>query len=170
MSYEKQTWAKGDIVTSAKLNHMEDGIEEINVSYEKTTWETGDTITAEKLNNIETGIEEAGSSDFSTATVKIANRDEAPRMYYKCFACYEKNELGEGSPTMLGTYIGIEPNSSVTLKVPLYKGYAHWVNPFDVAGAEAVVTGDIINNDGNFMITGDGTITLGGPKGKTNAD
>lgn len=26
MSYEKQTWAKGDIVTSAKLNHMEDGI------------------------------------------------------------------------------------------------------------------------------------------------
>lgn len=26
MSYEKQTWAKGDIVTSTKLNHMEDGI------------------------------------------------------------------------------------------------------------------------------------------------
>ena len=26
MAYEKQTWAKGDIVTSAKLNHMEDGI------------------------------------------------------------------------------------------------------------------------------------------------
>ena len=27
MSYEKQTWVTGDIVTSAKLNHMEDGIE-----------------------------------------------------------------------------------------------------------------------------------------------
>lgn len=26
MSYEKQTWQSGDIVTSAKLNHMEDGI------------------------------------------------------------------------------------------------------------------------------------------------
>ena len=26
MSYEKQTWETGDIVTSAKLNHMEDGI------------------------------------------------------------------------------------------------------------------------------------------------
>lgn len=26
MAYEKQTWAKGDVVTSAKLNHMEDGI------------------------------------------------------------------------------------------------------------------------------------------------
>ena len=26
MAYEKQTWAKGDVVTSAKLNHIEDGI------------------------------------------------------------------------------------------------------------------------------------------------
>jgi hypothetical protein len=26
MAYEKNTWARGDIVTSAKLNHMEDGI------------------------------------------------------------------------------------------------------------------------------------------------
>lgn len=26
MSYEKQTWQTGDVVTSAKLNHMEDGI------------------------------------------------------------------------------------------------------------------------------------------------
>lgn len=27
MSYTKQTWANGDVVTAAKLNHMEDGIE-----------------------------------------------------------------------------------------------------------------------------------------------
>ena len=27
MSYEKQTWQTGDIVTADKLNHMEDGIE-----------------------------------------------------------------------------------------------------------------------------------------------
>lgn len=26
MSYEKQTWATGDTITAAKLNHMEDGI------------------------------------------------------------------------------------------------------------------------------------------------
>lgn len=26
MAYEKQTWQTGDVVTSAKLNHMEDGI------------------------------------------------------------------------------------------------------------------------------------------------
>lgn len=26
MAYEKQTWAKGDVVTAAKLNHVEQGI------------------------------------------------------------------------------------------------------------------------------------------------
>lgn len=26
MSYEKQTWATGDVITAEKLNHMEDGI------------------------------------------------------------------------------------------------------------------------------------------------
>lgn len=26
MAYEKQTWATGDVITAAKLNHMEDGI------------------------------------------------------------------------------------------------------------------------------------------------
>lgn len=26
MSYEKQTWANGDVITADKLNHMEDGI------------------------------------------------------------------------------------------------------------------------------------------------
>lgn len=27
MSYEKQTWANGDVITAEKLNHMEDGID-----------------------------------------------------------------------------------------------------------------------------------------------
>ena len=29
MAYEKTTWANGDIITAAKLNNMEDGIESI---------------------------------------------------------------------------------------------------------------------------------------------
>lgn len=32
MSYIKTTWAKGDVVTSAKLNNMEDGIEAIDTA------------------------------------------------------------------------------------------------------------------------------------------
>ena len=30
MSYEKQTWVVGETITAEKLNHMEDGIAEIN--------------------------------------------------------------------------------------------------------------------------------------------
>ncbi|MGM9537818.1 MAG: hypothetical protein ACI3VN_05750 [Candidatus Onthomonas sp.] len=31
MTYAKQTWAKGDVITAAKLNHIEDGLEAISV-------------------------------------------------------------------------------------------------------------------------------------------
>lgn len=31
MSYEKQTWKNGDIITAEKLNHMEDGISESSI-------------------------------------------------------------------------------------------------------------------------------------------
>lgn len=29
MSYEKQTWANGDVIMADKLNHIEDGIDSI---------------------------------------------------------------------------------------------------------------------------------------------
>lgn len=32
MSYEKQTWKNGDIITEDKLNHIEDGIAEVGSS------------------------------------------------------------------------------------------------------------------------------------------
>ena len=31
MSYEKNTWTNGDVITSAKLNHIEDGIAESSI-------------------------------------------------------------------------------------------------------------------------------------------
>ena len=72
MAYEKRTWQDGDAVTSAKLNNIERGVEEVNSEYVKTTWQAGDIVTAEKLNNIENGIENAsgggGSGDYPTIT------------------------------------------------------------------------------------------------------
>lgn len=73
MAYNKNTWQNGDIITAEKLNNVESGVEEINMSYEKTTWETGDVITAEKLNNIEDGIAGAGGGDYTTAQVTLIN-------------------------------------------------------------------------------------------------
>lgn len=49
------------------------------MSYEKQTWATGDVISAEKLNHIEDGIESAGSGSSAPAfvgTVEITNRGE----------------------------------------------------------------------------------------------
>lgn len=34
MSYTKQNWQTGDIITAEKLNHMEDGIEELSKEYD----------------------------------------------------------------------------------------------------------------------------------------
>lgn len=48
------------------------------MSYEKQTWATGDVISAEKLNHIEDGIESAGSGSSAPAfvgTVELTSRD-----------------------------------------------------------------------------------------------
>lgn len=34
MSYEKQTWVTGETITASKLNHMENGIEELSKEYD----------------------------------------------------------------------------------------------------------------------------------------
>lgn len=62
MAYEKHNWANGEVITEDKLNHMENGVGENNMSYEKHTWETGELITADKLNHMEEGIEGGGGS------------------------------------------------------------------------------------------------------------
>lgn len=78
MSYDKNTWAKGDVITASKLNNIESGVAEVNMSYDKTTWQSGDVITAVKLNNIEDGIANAsgGSSllEPMTITLNITNQ------------------------------------------------------------------------------------------------
>lgn len=74
MSYEKQEWETGEVITASKLNHIEDGVDGMNGSYEKQTWSTGEVITAEKLNHIEAGIENGSSGDDSNL-VDLIERD-----------------------------------------------------------------------------------------------
>ena len=42
MSYEKQTWQNGDIITAEKLNHMEDGIGESGAGGDSPMYLIGD--------------------------------------------------------------------------------------------------------------------------------
>lgn len=64
------------------------------MSYEKQTWATGDVITAEKLNNMENGIENAGIvkwlkveldtmiiADEEVEILKICDLDDSPISY-----------------------------------------------------------------------------------------
>ena len=60
MSYTPTNWKKGDIITSARLNNIEDGVSEVSNEYTPTNWQNGDVITADKLNNIEQGIVDVG--------------------------------------------------------------------------------------------------------------
>ena len=48
MSYEKQTWAEGDVVTSEKLNHIEGGIASSIMMVPAVEGESGLTITLGK--------------------------------------------------------------------------------------------------------------------------
>ena len=48
MAYEKNTWATGDVVTSTKLNHMEDGIASGGLPIIPTTWTSEQSFTFEK--------------------------------------------------------------------------------------------------------------------------
>ena len=46
MSYSKQTWANGDVITAEKLNHMEDGIDNADWKSESITPLFNETVTA----------------------------------------------------------------------------------------------------------------------------
>ena len=62
MSYEKQTWTSGEVITAEKLNHIEDGVEKgTKLIALSTTWKSSSgssstsfdvNITNEQLNNI----------------------------------------------------------------------------------------------------------------------
>ena len=71
-------WENGELITATKLNSMENGIGENNMSYEKHTWETGELITAEKLNHMEEGIESGGELHNPKLTINVTAQSNIP--------------------------------------------------------------------------------------------
>lgn len=65
------------------------------MSYEKQTWQTGDIITAEKLNHIEDGIEKTGLYHYgfyNTESLTI-NSQSSAQLHFS--PGYSNNDLGE---------------------------------------------------------------------------
>lgn len=48
MSYTKNTWETGDTITAAKLNHMEDGIDNAGTLFVTITQNADDSYTADR--------------------------------------------------------------------------------------------------------------------------
>ena len=156
MSYEKQTWAAGDTISGAKLNHIEEGVEGINMSYEKTTWQSGDTITAEKLNNIEDGIAGAGGGDVTTAEVTLVLLNPIFSAAVPIAIDYVDPEYPEDNYSA----VTVETTATNgTYKVPLYKGHCY----IDYTNSSTLVgTGDVSIVQGITTLVdvfGDCTIT-----------
>ena len=81
MAYTKQTWATGDTITAAKLNHMEDGIEDGGSSYDAVI--------------LLTHAENSGNDDTTNITPSIVSGTYA--------ACAAKLEAGT-APSILVKY------------------------------------------------------------------
>lgn len=81
MAYEKQTWASGDVVTSAKLNHIEAGIgastfvitltteDTYTYTADKTWKEVRDAVAGGALPIVKFYQEDDSEKDFYIATV-----------------------------------------------------------------------------------------------------
>lgn len=155
MSYEPTTWVTGDIITATKLNNIESGVQSVSSSYTPTTWVTGDIITAVKLNNIEQGIANAGggggSSDFSTAQVTVINNS---LQNIPIYAPFDTQYGPMGSQTS-------SPQSNISFDVIIHNNIGTLLY-FDYGAItyQTEATGNIEKDNDDFIITGDGTITI----------
>ena len=158
MSYEPTSWKLGDVVTSAKLNKIEQGVKTADMSYTPTIWAKGDIVTAEKLNNIEQGILNAGGGgDFSTATVTIANNAGTTFSVTVTGIRVSSGEMAY-YPEAFGNLYSTEWD------VVLYSGSAG-IEFAAGSNIHLTVTGDITvdDNDTNepyVTVSGDGTISI----------
>lgn len=159
MSYDKNTWASGDVITAAKLNSMESGIEEMSAEYVKQTWANGDVITAAKLNHMEDGIASGGGggeSDFSTATLHIVNSTGSSVRAY-CPIVFD-NDGTTYAQTRLRTS---EEEQDFT--VILYGTNGAYLSFQDEGSFKYTISGDIESADQeypDYWVTGDCTVTV----------
>lgn len=93
MSYEKNTWQKGDVITANKLNHMEDGIaggggvivhSDSDDVFDKTWKEIHDAITSGAC-VIVTQTEDYGAGKYETTVEYIDLFGEDPAEEYPYF-------------------------------------------------------------------------------------
>lgn len=78
MSYEKQTWADGDIITAEKLNHIEDGVQNGGPGYDVTT----ETVSKSVINTSITFTEKTDASGNTIYACMVNEGQPVPAMTY----------------------------------------------------------------------------------------
>ena len=149
MAYEKNTWASGDVVTSEKLNHIEDGIAD-----------SGGIVTV-KVQFVDTAtfsmawgyMKEVGDRKSIEGVV---NDIIFPSSLYNPFLtmCLPLDQTGEYT---LGLIMSIEDADSSVLSIETSGGIASEY----VSAQELITYGEWASNFMAFFpITGSGTMTI----------
>lgn len=115
------------------------------MSYTKQTWQTGDTITAEKLNHIEDGVDDLSrhlsdkqdKTNYVTVSGTVVTQVGADNTMYLC------GELTELTVTAPATGIfAVRFTSGSTPTVATFSGVT-WLNGFNPSSLEANKTYEI---------------------------
>ena len=109
---------------------------------------------ATSLKNQDTGTEYigGGSSDFSTATLRLINGTGITLGLNVAYT--DSFDEYNFSSALINTVL----SDDVSYNVILYKGEA--VAVFNDSSIDPVISGDIVYEDGAYVITGDCTITI----------
>ena len=128
-------------------------VEPLNVTENGTYAPPAGTAYSPVVVNVEGG----GSSDFSTAEVTVVNNTSYDGVLGYGATVFEENGYYEGMPALTQAELYIEPNSTMTYTMALYKGNAI----LSLRNTASSISGNITQIDGSlYMVTGDCTITI----------
>ena len=91
------------------------------MSYTKQTWETGDIITAEKLNHMEDGISEGGGGVLVVHDVDGTLDKTWQEIYDAPFAIMKIHQTGEGSEAAYPVLLTVGYDTTQGIYVVMYQ-------------------------------------------------
>jgi len=120
------------------------------MAYEKTTWAKGDVVTSAKLNKLEQGVEDAGKyvkiiavhiTDEAVVDIKpcdVMSDDGSTILAYPIFIDLSSESGGSvGRPTEIGIYLNddtSEPTYFISCSLNCYIGTTSYDGYFEIMG------------------------------------
>ena len=167
MAYEKQTWKCGDTITADRMNHIEDGIANVDVGYScSEEWVTlieESVTTAIEGNNPFAGVELAYSEPITADTINVTfNGTECTcNKQTNCFGFdyYGANIALEASvdwseypfsvsATPVGNVLGTETAGTYQIKIETLEETIETSECFDKArGYSCIDTTTVLTNE-----------------------